>query len=76
MRGPGFGLKSLGDKGWMFNQPGVGLWSVVFPLGFTFSVSLAALWWPMALCIQLLPMNLFLTHSGAKIASQENLTVT
>lgn len=34
VRGPGFGLKSLWDKGWSFNQPGVGLWSECFSPGF------------------------------------------
>lgn len=64
VRGPGFCLKSLGDKGWRFNQPGVGLRS--FPLGFQFfSISLAALWWPVMLCIQHLPLNIFLAHSGS-----------
>lgn len=49
VRGPGFGLKSLWDKGWRFNQPGVGLWSVhVFPQDFCFLLVLllgGGLWW-------------------------------
>lgn len=64
VRGPGFGLKSLGDMGRRFNQPGVALWFQCFSLGFHFTVSLAALRWPVVLRVQHLPLNLFLTHSG------------
>lgn len=58
VRGPGFGLKSLRDMGWRFNQPGVGLQSECFSLGYHFTITLVTLWRPMVLWIQHLPLNL------------------
>lgn len=72
VRRPGFGLKSLGHKGGRFNQPGVGLWSECYSLRFHFFLFvLSALWWPVVLYIQHLPLNLFLTHSEARLYHRE-----
>lgn len=44
VRGPGFGLKSLGDKGWRSIQPGVGLWSEWFSHFSNFFCCFGVLW--------------------------------
>lgn len=70
VRGPGLGLKSLWDKGWRFNQPGVGLWfeGFFFP-GFLFSIFPAAGWWWAVLQWIQGPLHLFITNGGAKVVA-------
>lgn len=52
VRGSGFGLESLGDKGWRFNQPASVVWMLsLWDLLFSF-VCLAGVWRPVVQCIQ------------------------
>lgn len=69
VRGPGFGLKSLGDKGWRFNQPACVVWMFSLWDWLLSLVSLAGVLWPLVQCIQYLTLNLFLTYNRANTVS-------